>query len=326
MQPDHHNPNNPKKTTVVAAGVLINAQGQFLMGSRPAGKPYAHYWEFPGGKLEAGETAHDALCRELKEEMGIDVTAATPWLTQRFNYPHANVELRFFKVRSWNGTLHGHEGQELAWQGVGQLNVSPILPANGPILRGLALPEVIEISNMAELGREAFMAQLSAKWAAGPICLLLREPQLSISDYQDLAKTVQSIARPHGGKLILHRDLALAQAIKADGIHFTASQLQQLNARPRGIDWVSASTHQLSDLEAAARIGVDFAFLGHVAPTQSHPGQTPLGWEKFSQLLQLGWCFPVFAIGGQTLSSLHTAQAHGGHGVALLRAAWSQTV
>ncbi len=85
-----------RKVVDVAVGVLLRANGQFLLGSRPAGKPYAGYWEFPGGKLEDGETALQALQRELHEEMGITVTAATPWLTQRFVYPHATVRLHFF--------------------------------------------------------------------------------------------------------------------------------------------------------------------------------------------------------------------------------------
>ena len=105
----------------VAVGVLIERndaghEGRFLLTSRPEGKVYAGYWEFPGGKLEQGETAKQALYRELHEEMGISVTDATPWITQRSHYPHADVELRFFKISDWSGVLHGHEGQQLAWQ------------------------------------------------------------------------------------------------------------------------------------------------------------------------------------------------------------------
>lgn len=315
---------NTKKITHVAAGILISTNGQFLMGNRPAGKPYAGYWEFPGGKLEQGESAQEALFRELNEEMGIQVKAATPWITQRFNYPHADVELRFFKVTAWDGTLHGHEGQQLAWQSIGQMNVSPILPANGPILRSLALPTQISISNVAELGIEAFLAQLATKWANEAAWVLLREPQLSSSDYANLVKTVQQIARPHGGKIIIHRDIELARQLNIDCVHLTSTQLAALSERPQDMDWVSASTHTLTDLQKVDQLGLDFAFLGHVNPSQSHPSEAPLGWNGFEALCQHGWRFPIFAIGGQSTQTLNTAQQHGGHGVAILRAAWAQ--
>ena len=311
-----------KKVTHVAAGILINSTGQFLLGSRPSGKPYAGYWEFPGGKLEQGESAQDALFRELNEEMGINVSYATPWITQRFNYPHADVELRFFKVTAWDGILHGHEGQQLAWQSIGQINVSPILPANGPILRSLALPPQINISNVAELGSEAFLAQLASKWASQAAWVLIREPQLSSCEYANLVKTAQKIPRPHGGKIIIHRDIELARQLAIDCIHLTSAQLATLSERPDNMDWVSASTHKLSDLEQVDRLGLDFAFLGHVNPSQSHPNEAPLGWHGFEALCQHGWRFPIFAIGGQCAETLNTAQRHGAHGIAVLRASW----
>ncbi|QZA79463.1 Nudix family hydrolase [Deefgea tanakiae] len=306
----------------MAAGILINASGQFLLGSRPTGKPYACYWEFPGGKLEQGESAAEALSRELKEEMGIQVTQATPWITQRFNYPHADVELQFFKVTAWDGLLHGHEGQALAWQNIGQLNVSPILPANGPILRSLALPSQINISNVAELGLQTFLTQLEAKWAKEAAWVLIREPQLSSSDYVKVVKSVQQIARPHGGKIIIHHDIELARSLNIDCIHLTSAQLTAMGERPQGMDWVSASTHNLADLQQVDRLGLDFAFLGHVNSSQSHPNQAPLGWNEFEALCQHGWRFPILAIGGQSPETLSTAQRHGGHGIAVLRAAW----
>lgn len=311
-----------KTYTDVAAGILINSAGQFLLGSRPVGKPYAGYWEFPGGKLEHGESAHAALVRELNEEMGIQVKAATPWLTQRFDYPHAQVELRFFKVTAWDGILHGREGQQLAWQSIGQMTVSPILPANGPILRSLALPTQISISNVAELGVDAFLTQLKTKWANEAAWVLIREPQLSSSEYAHLVKTAQQIARPHGGKIIVHRDIELARQLGIDSIHLTSAQLATIADRPQDMDWVSASTHCLADLQKVDRLGLDFAFLGHVNPSQSHPKEAPLGWNGFAALCQYGWRFPIFAIGGQTSNTLNIAQQYGGHGIAVLRAAW----
>ena len=130
------------KTVDVAAGIVFNAQGQCLLSSRPEGKPYAGYWEFAGGKLEHGETALAALQREWREELGVEITRATPWLCKRHAYEHAHVRIWFFRVAAgdWHGELQAKEGQRWAWQTVGRFDVSPMLPANGPLLRALSFP------------------------------------------------------------------------------------------------------------------------------------------------------------------------------------------
>ena len=122
------------------------ADGQFMLGSRPAGKPYPGYWEFPGGKVEAGEAPLAALVREFHEEMGITVTHATPWLRRVHHYEHASVELLFYRIWAWQGEPQPHEGQAFAWQQPGHLSVKPMLPANDPILRSLQLPDVLDIT------------------------------------------------------------------------------------------------------------------------------------------------------------------------------------
>ncbi|WP_043649330.1 Nudix family hydrolase [Chitinilyticum litopenaei] len=309
------------RITRVAAGILLR-DGQFLLASRPAGKAYAGYWEFPGGKLEDGETPHDALCRELHEEMGITVTAATPWLVQRFVYPHAHVELHFFRVTGWEGMPQPQEGQQFAWQSAGALTVSPILPANGPLLRGLAMPDHLVISNAAELG-DAFLPALQRRQAAGLRWLILREPQLASADYRALASEVLALARPTQCRVLLHREIELAQELGAAGVHLPAAQLLTLTERPRGLDWVGASTHNTSELAAAQALGLDYALLGHVAATASHPGEAPLGWEGFAACMAPGWSLPVYALGGMTTDALPTALAHGAQGIATLRAGWA---
>ena len=123
--------------TEVAVGVLINAQGEFLLTSRPVGKVYEGYWEFPGGKLEAGETVEQALRRELQEEIGITIEGAQPWKTEVVDYPHALVRLNFCKVFAWQGNLHMREGQQFAWQRL-RVSVQPVLPGTVPVLTWLA--------------------------------------------------------------------------------------------------------------------------------------------------------------------------------------------
>lgn len=129
----------------VVAGVLYNRAGQVLLTSRPAGKAYAGYWEFAGGKVEAGESLLDALKREFEEELGITITHARPWLQKIHAYEHATVHLHFFRVAAdgWSGELQAKEGQQWAWQRTGDYHVSPMLPANTALLNALAIPDTL---------------------------------------------------------------------------------------------------------------------------------------------------------------------------------------
>lgn len=127
----------PREAVDVAVGVLIRADGSFLLTSRPAGKVYAGYWEFPGGKLERGESVEAALRRELHEEIGVDIAAVHPWRIKEFDYPHARVRLHFCKVFQWAGELHMKEAQQMAWQQL-PVQVEPVLPGTVPVLEWLA--------------------------------------------------------------------------------------------------------------------------------------------------------------------------------------------
>ena len=121
----------------VAVGVLIDAEGRFLLTSRPEGKVYAGFWEFPGGKLEVGETVEAALRRELIEELGIHIGTVAPWKVELMDYPHARVRLHFCKVREWTGEFEMRERQAMAWQ-ILPVQVQPVLPGTVPVLRWLA--------------------------------------------------------------------------------------------------------------------------------------------------------------------------------------------
>jgi 8-oxo-dGTP diphosphatase len=127
----------------VAVGVLLDAEGRFLLTSRPEGKVYAGYWEFPGGKLEAGESIEAALRRELHEELGISVGHVEPWKVELVDYPHARVRLHFCKLRDWSGSFEMREGQSMAWQSL-PVGVKPVLPGTLPVLRWLAEERAFE--------------------------------------------------------------------------------------------------------------------------------------------------------------------------------------
>jgi len=126
-----------RKEVAVAVGVLVRQDGRFLLTSRPAGKVYAGYWEFPGGKVEAGESIEAALRRELIEEIGITIGPVHPWRVELVDYPHALVRLHFCKVFEWQGELHMHEGQRCAWEAL-PVQVAPVLPGTVPVLQWFA--------------------------------------------------------------------------------------------------------------------------------------------------------------------------------------------
>jgi 8-oxo-dGTP diphosphatase len=314
--------NTIEKTKIVevAAAVLQRPDGSFLLAQRPPGKAWAGYWEFPGGKIEPGETPHHALVRELREELGITLTTAYPWVTRVFAYPHATVRLNFFRVTAWSGELHPHEGQEFSWQRMPDVSVAPVLPANGPILRSLRLPALYAISNVQELGEEEFMRRLGGALRKGLRLVQLREKNHSRDALRELALKMLPLIRQHEACLLINTDISLAQEIGADGVQLTGAQLAGLSVRP-DVDWCAASCHNAGELRRAEGLGCDFALLSPVLPTQSHPGAPHLGWEKFSAIVA-GSSIPVYALGGLQLGDMRTAWQHGAHGIALLRQAW----
>ena len=324
------NPIEKTKIVEVAAAVLQRPDGSFLLAQRPPNKIWPGYWEFPGGKIEPGETPYHALVRELREELGIEVQTATPWLTRMFNYPHATVRLYFFRVTAWQGELHAHEGQAFAWQlspslalppgERGRVTAAPLLPANAPILRALTLPNLYAISNVVELGEEEFMRRLEVALQNGLRLVQLREKDYSREVLRALALQMLPLMKQHGARLIINADIELAREVGADGVQLTGAQLAGLSERP-DVEWCAASCHNAQELRRAEQLGCDFALLSPVLPTRSHPGAPHLGWDDFAEMVA-GTTIPVYALGGLTASDLLLAQQCGAHGVALLRQAW----
>ena len=313
---------DPVKIVEVVAGVLLRPNGEFFLSSRPPGKVYEGYWEFPGGKIEPGETPQQALVRELREELGIDVKTAYPWLVQVFTYPHATARLQFFQITEWDGEPHPHEGQQFSWQQPGATEVAPILPANTPILRGLALPRVMGITHLAaEASPERFLAKLQAALDKGLRLVQLREKQLPITQLAEFGRELVALCHAKGARVVVNADTDVARQIGADGLHLPAATLLNCAARP-DFALVGASCHNTAELAQAARLELDYALLGPVLPTLTHPDATPLGWDGLSDVLAAGYGLPVFALGGLMADDLTRARVCGAHGVALMRAAW----
>jgi 8-oxo-dGTP diphosphatase len=304
----------------VAAAVLLRGDGRVLLAQRLPGTPYAGYWEFPGGKAEPGETMRETLARELHEELGIEVTRAAPWLVQRYLYPHAHVELHFFRVFAWRGEPHGRDGQATAWQIPGAFDVEPLLPANAPILRALQLPAIYGISMAEELGEDVFLQRASSALAGGLRLIQLREKSWPAERVRRLAERLLPIAHAAGARVLLNGDAQVARELGCDGIHWPATRLLAATARPDAM-LCAASCHDETELAHAAALELDFALLGPVCATPSHPDARPLGWARVGELL-CATPIPVYALGGLETKDLDAAIEHGAHGVALRRATW----
>lgn len=313
------------KVTEVAAAVIFredaHGQTEFLLGQRGPGTFYPGYWEFPGGKVEAGETPRAAIVRELHEELGIEVEEATPWIVREHVYEHAHVRLHFFRVTRWHGELRDHVHSALVWQQPAAPAAEPMLPANGPLFAALKLPPLYGITHAWQIGTQAQLAALDAALARGLRLVQLRESSLPEMQRESFAAAAVARCQRHGARVLVNGDAQLARAIGADGLHLPARQLMALSQRPP-FPLVGASCHERSELEQAARLGLDFAVLGPLRPTATHPGDAGIGWESFARLVE-GLPLPVYAIGGLSPGDMPDALNAGAQGIAAIRAAWS---
>ncbi len=304
----------------VAAAVIHGPRGEVLLAQRPAGKPYAGYWEFPGGKIEIDEDAPQALRRELHEELGIEVDEVSPWLTRVYAYPEKTVRLRFFRVERWHGEPHGREGQTLCWQSPHAITVTPLLPANDPIMQALRLPPIYAITQAAKWGPEEFLRRLRDALEKGVRLIQLREKEMSARDATLFARDAVALANRYDAMVLINADMALEDNVRASGVHLPSATLMRTTARPP-VRLCAASCHTPAELEHAAALGLDFVVLSQVLATASHPGSTGIGWRHFAELVA-DYSLPVYALGGMRLDDLPTARRHGAHGIASMTAVW----
>lgn len=304
----------------VAVGVLVRADGAVLFGQRPAGKPYAGWWEFPGGKVESGENVEQALARELHEELGIDVRESHPWVVREHVYPHAHVRLHFRRIVDWSGETHAREAQALAWRHPSQLDLAPLLPASIRVIGWLRLPDRIGISCASEIGDERFLRALDGALARGLRLMQLREPAMPPDRFDALFHEVRLRCRAADAKLIVNSVHPSSYRHACDGVHLRSEDLRACVSRP-ALRFVGASCHDAVELAQAARLEVDFALLGPVKATRSHPGAVGMGWQGFERLAGASQV-PVFALGGLDETDAQEAARAGAHGIAMMRGAW----
>lgn len=315
------------KLVRVAVAILQTEQGEILLASRPQGKGWAGWWEFPGGKIEADETPEQALSRELQEELGVTPTHIQPWRIKRFDYPATHdaeaktVLLHFFFVSQWTGNLTPLESQKISWNQPNAVQVSPILPANAPIMKALALPSLYAISHATELGKTTFLARLRVQLDAGLRMIQVYEKQLSDQDLTAFTEQILTYCLPYGAKVLLnHTQADVVQSVGAHGIHYPNHALMVLQEKPAAL-LVAATCHHASEIAHAEALSLDFVVVSPVLGSACHPENTPLGWAAFQALIQ-HTSMPVYASGGLHASHLGLALASGARGIAMQRAIW----
>lgn len=311
----------PEPPVHVVAAVLRDARGRVLLTQRGAGRDLAGLWEFPGGKVEPGESALAALARELHEELGIRVRSADPLIRVPQAYPGKRIVLDVYDVGLYDGQPQGREGQALAWVAVDALAGYAMPPADLPVVGVLSAPDCYAISP-EPMGASLFLSQLERVLAAGVRRLQVRSYALPAADLAALAREAAARCRVFGAQLLLNGEADLAVELGV-GLHLRSNQLMALRERPSLATGqaLAASCHNAEELLQAQHLGLDYVVLGPVRPTHSHPGAPLLGWEGFA-VLREQVSLPIYALGGLSLGDLATARSHGAQGIAAIRALW----
>lgn len=312
--------NDPAHPIDVAVGVIYDPRGRVLVNQRPAGKPFAGQWEFPGGKLQHDETPDQALLRELREELGIVVASQRPLISLTYRYPDIAVRLHAREVLAYEGTPQGREGQLLRWVEPAQLRHIDLLSGNVAIINAMILPRTCLITDASRFGVDHTLRRLTTHAGRQRLLLIVREKSMPGDHLRRFMSKCREICRPGGSLLCVHADCDSVASERVDGVHRSALD-RTYRGRLCGDGLSGLSCHSPEELQRASDEGADYVLLSPVRRTASHPEVEPLGWERFSDLCHSTPTL-VYALGGMEFSDLGTAIENGGHGVALLSAAW----
>jgi len=314
------------KLLQVAVGVIQNTEGQVLISLRDESLHQGGLWEFPGGKIESGESAEQALARELKEELAITVISATPLITVKHQYPDLSVQLNVFLVEHFSGDAKSCEDQPFKWVNPAELTNHAFPAANQPIITAAQLPPYYAILDDADADESLLLINLQKILTRGIKLIQLRLKTLPPETIEKFIEQAYPLCRQQGALLLINSAVKNAENFAVDGIHLTSRHLMSVTRRPafpRGTleqtHWVAASCHNLQELQHAQTIGVDFVVLAPVLATKTHPETEPLGWEQFTDLVSQA-NLPVYALGGLSESGLDRARQAGGQGIAAIRA------
>lgn len=300
----------------VVVGVIKNAAGEVLISRRGDNVHQGGLWEFPGGKVERGESVFQALQRELREELNIGVVRAAPLIQINHDYGDRQVLLDVWSVESFSGPIRALEGQPLQWAQPEQLSEYAFPAANKPIISAARLPRHYAILEGED--DEILLQNLYNIAQRGVKLLQIRIKSLSSGARRSFLEKALPLCRCSGIVVLVNSALDSVADCTADGLHLTSRDLVASSRRPSGPAWVAASCHNLRELLHAERIGVDFVVLAPIAATATHPDGAPLGWQRCAEwIAQVN--IPVYALGGMTWQDADLAFAAGAQGIAGIR-------
>lgn len=306
----------------VAVGVLRDQAGRVLIALRPSHKHQGDFWEFPGGKIEFGESSEAALQREVFEELGVVVRDSLPLISVPFSYPEKQVLLEVREVTVFEGEPQGKEGQIIRWVSLEELSAYTFPPANAPIIKAVCLPELVCVTGEYS-SVDAFRVRMGRAISRGAGMILFRPVEGGYPS-AEMVEVAADICRKARVDLVLSSAFPRDLWGHADGVHLRAEHMNEFQERPIGTaKWLGASCHNLREAKQAKALGVDYLFLSPVQATESHPGSRALGWEEFSVIAeQVG--IPVYALGGVQCSQLPEARRAGARGIAGISAFWKE--
>jgi 8-oxo-dGTP diphosphatase len=293
--------------------VIVDDRNRVLVSRRHDHAHQGGLWEFPGGKLEAGESVLQALGRELKEELGLQVQEACPFTRIRHDYADKAVLLDVWKVLRFKGRARGLEGQPIAWRDLTELRAEDFPAANVPIIRRLSLPFWMAIT--PQLESMAQLHELLDQYCSQDIKLIqLRQKSLSAAAYGEWFDAAAERCRAAGVTLLFNHDSAKCPT--GYGQHLSARRLMASNSWPdSGQALLGASCHNLAELRRAQSLGVDYATLSPVLATKHYSAEQLLGWTAFQSLRQQVH-LPVYALGGLSREDRQQAREAGADGIA----------
>jgi len=309
----------------VAVAAIVNKNNEVLISQRAVASHQGGLWEFPGGKLEPGETVQQALQRESREELGISPDSFRPLIKVTHHYTDKSVLLDVWHVDSYSGVPTGLEGQAVRWQAITELNATEFPQADIAIIQSLQLPDCYLITgNFNTL--EEFETRLHSALDRGIRLVQLRLKSswvnaMSSIEVHKVIDCAKQLCNSVDAKLLFNVPDDINLNISCDGLHLDSRKLKQTKDRPE-CDLLAVSCHNLQELQKAEQIGANFAVLSPVRATISHPDTKPLGWEKFSEYIEQ-ISMPVYALGGVSRNELVQAWTAGAQGIAAIGALWN---
>lgn len=312
-------------TEIHVAVAVIVREDRVLIARRPDHVHQGGLLEFPGGKVEPGETVQQALVREIQEETGLQVPVASlnPVIGIRHDYGDKRVFLDVWRTDAAMGEAEGREGQPVKWLAVGELRDDEFPAANRPIIRALKLPSWLAITGEYRAPADILNQCQERIRMTRPELVILRAPKLNADEYQSVARDLVLQGHDQGVEVMLHGAVDhLARVPAAAGVHLPWRVAREYQHRPvPEAKWLGVSCHNQAEISHAEALGADYITLGPVLPTPSHPGAPTMGWESFRRLVASAKV-PVYALGGLTEDDGDVAMRQGAQGVAGISLWW----